>query len=142
MFKRIKYVSRYAQPLTHAEITALADAAGQHNAARGITGALMTSGGLFFQIIEGPAEAVDELYASILRDPRHQDVLPLAIDDFLPERLYPDWGMKLVDLDERSETRLEPLRTILNAVITQRLLVQDLTGALERAMTQELLARR
>jgi hypothetical protein len=141
MFKRIKYVSRFAQPLSHQQIVELAEAAGRRNAANGITGALMTSGGLFFQIIEGPPEAVDTLYAAILRDERHQDVLPLSIDDLEPQRLYPDWGMRLIDLDDGSDARLEPLRAMLNAILTQRVLTQELTGALERAVSRELLTR-
>lgn len=43
----------------------------------GITGALLTDGSLFAQIIEGPPIAVNRLYCRIIDDPRHHCVMML-----------------------------------------------------------------
>jgi hypothetical protein len=142
VLNRIKHVSRFSQPMTRREVVELADTAARRSAAQGITGALRTSGGLFLQVIEERAEVVDTLYGPILRDERHRDVPPLAIDDFAQDRLCPDWGMQRVDLDDGAEARLEPLRAMLNAILSQRVPVQEPTGALERAVTREQPARR
>jgi hypothetical protein len=132
--KRIKYVSRYALPLSGEEIAHLAQAAARKNARLGVTGVLMTSGGIFFQIIEGPPDAVDGLFAAIARDRRHTDVLLLSAEEGAKRRLFPDWGMAAMDLDAEAGDRLEPLKAILAAVLAQRQVMDNLSAALERAV--------
>ena len=48
-----------------------------YNALHDITGALMTDGSMFAQVVEGPSVAVKDLYAKIMRDKRHDRVLTL-----------------------------------------------------------------
>lgn len=48
-----------------------------HNRSHEITGALMTDGGMFAHVIEGPSAAVEDLYAKIRRDRRHDRILLL-----------------------------------------------------------------
>lgn len=132
--KRIKYVSRHALPLSGEEIVHLTQAASRKNARLGVTGVLMTSGDLFFQILEGPPEAVDGLYAAITRDRRHTDVLLLSAEEGVKRRLFPDWGMAAMDLDAESGDRLEPLKAILAAILAQNQVMESLSAALERAV--------
>ena len=134
--KRIKYVSRYSKPLTSEEIASLAEKAAAKNAKLDVSGVLMTAGGLFFQVIEGPEEHVERLYREICKDKRHMHVLLLAVEEGVRSRLFPDWSMKRVDLDE-SSGRLEPVKAILTAVVRQRMLTEELTGVLERAVWTE-----
>lgn len=141
MIKRIKYLSKFAKPMTHQEIEALAEAAARKNAELGVTGVLLAAGGVFFQILEGPQEAVDALFDTIARDPRHEQVLLLASREGCEGRLFDGWSMGTVDLDAAAEARLEPMRAILAAVFAQRQLEQELVGALERAAWEELRAR-
>lgn len=138
MLKRIKYVSRFAYPMGAADVQAIGEASARHNQEHGVTGVLMTAGGLFFQILEGPAEAVDVVYARIVADPRHKDVLLLGEEAGAGERLFPDWAMKVLPLDEPRATRLEPVRAILEACVQQRAILDRLVGALERAAWNEL----
>ena len=138
MMKRIKYVSRFAKPLTSSDIEALTVQSAEKNKALDITGVLMTSGGMFFQIIEGPSDNVDQLYEEIVKDDRHQDVLALNIDPDVSTRLFPDWSMKQVDLDVSSSIRAEPLKAILEAVIRQREILESISNALERGIWNEL----
>ena len=48
-----------------------------YNRLHDITGALLTDGELFAQIIEGPSVAVERLYSKIIRDGRHNRVVVL-----------------------------------------------------------------
>jgi hypothetical protein len=64
-----------------------------------ITGALICRHDLYLQLIEGPAEAIDALYARIVNDDRHADVRLLLVRDFAA-RLFPTWAM----LDDEAPT--------------------------------------
>lgn len=137
--KRIKYVSRFAHPLTEAAVEAIVRQAVTNNRRDQITGILMASGGLFFQILEGPDAAVDTLYAKILSDPRHTEVLTLRVEQGEGiSRLFPGWQMRKFDLDASAGARAEPLKAILAAVHRQGAILEDLTSALERAAHLEL----
>ena len=62
-----------------------------------ITGALICRHDLYLQLIEGPAAAIDVLYARIERDHRHGDV-SLLLTTEVTERMFPAWAM----LDDQS----------------------------------------
>ena len=138
MLKRIKYVSRFAKPLSADEIDKLAEQSTRNNKEHGITGVLMTSGGMFFQVIEGEKEHVDALYGNIINDKRHRDVLLLSVEEGVADRLFPDWSMKKVDLDAGSNVRTEPLKMLLTNIIQQRHLIDESSKALERAVWREM----
>ena len=136
--KRIKYVSRYTKHLTESELEDLGRQAASKNAELGVTGVLMASGGLFYQVIEGPAEAVDGLFATIEGDERHTDVLVLDTEEGVTSRLFPDWSMKAVNLDAASHVRLMPLKVLMLAVYDQQKLVDKMIWAIERTLKHEL----
>lgn len=136
--KRLKYVSRFSRPLSADEIDRIVEVSGKNNAALDITGVLMTSGGLFFQVIEGPAENVDKVYSAIVADERHVDVLLLGTEEGVEDRLFGKWSMRKIDLNPGADIRNEPLKAMLDAVIHQREIIESLAGALERAVWHEL----
>jgi len=135
--KRLKYVSRFAERMSEDQIQEMADKAAADNQARGITGVLMTTGGLFFQVIEGPDDEVDALFARIAIDPRHTDVALLGVEQ-TEDRLFSDWGMKALNLDTAAWRRAEPLRELLQVVLQQRDAMDTLSGFLERAIWEEI----
>ena len=63
------------------------------NPAAGITGNLVYHADLFLQLLEGPYSAVNELYAKILADNRHADIVKLR-DASFNRRLFASWAMK------------------------------------------------
>ncbi len=140
MLKRIKYISRFAQSLSDEDIDDLVSQSARNNADLDVTGVLMTSGPMFFQIIEGPPEHVDLVYRNIVQDSRHVNVLLLNAEEGLQYRLFPDWPLKKVDLGLDTDVRLEPLRLILETVIESRTHLEKLTGSLERAIWNEVSA--
>ncbi len=78
-------------------LAGILSAARRNNPALGITGALICRHDLYLQLIEGPAEAIDTLYARICEDDRHANVELLLTED-MGERLFPNWAM----LDDQS----------------------------------------
>jgi blue light- and temperature-responsive anti-repressor len=75
-----------------------------NNARKAVTGMLLYENGSFFQILEGPQEAVDETYDIIAKDIRHTDVVTI-IREPIPKRAFAEWTMgyaqaSLDDLDE------------------------------------------
>lgn len=135
MLKRIKYVSRFRRGLTHADLQRIGEQSGRNNEREGITGLLMTEGGVFLQIVEGPPDAVDRLYERILADDRHRDVVLIASEEGA-ERLFPGWTMRVIDL-KSGDPRTEPLRALFDAVVATRGLLDSLTRNLERAVWTE-----
>jgi hypothetical protein len=137
MLKRITYVSRYAKPFTEAELDELAATAARNNRELDITGVLMTSGGIFFQTLEGPPEAVDSIYRAIVEDDRHTDVVLLGVEDNAAGRHYPNWSMKTINLDAASHVRLLPLKVMMETVYQQQQLVDKLLWTIDRTLRQE-----
>lgn len=63
-----------------------------NNAQKNITGVLCYDPAFFLQCLEGPREAVNELYSHIASDSRHKNVTLLEYAD-VEERLFGDWTM-------------------------------------------------
>ncbi len=66
-----------------------------HNAALGVTGALMLYDDWFAQVLEGPQASVETLYAKIRQDSRH-DAIRLSEAGPAPKRLFGKWAMAVV----------------------------------------------
>ena len=96
MLVRLLYASRAVNP-DPAAIEAILVQSRQHNPASGITGVLCYGNGIFLQAIEGGRSAVNELYAQIIRDPRHTQVQLLHYEE-ITERHFGGWTMGQVNL--------------------------------------------
>ena len=64
----------------------------ERNATHGITGALAGTPDYYVQILEGEADPVHEIMASIERDNRHTDVVILE-ESIISERSFSSWSM-------------------------------------------------
>ena len=135
--RRIHYISEFADSLSPEDIESITRVSAVNNARDGITGMLMASGQLFFQLIEGPDEAVDALYNRILADRRHRNVMVLGDERGDLKRQCPDWAMKKVDLSLDAAVRSEPLKVILEVSAAQFRILRDLVSTLERAMWRQ-----
>ncbi|WP_157269180.1 BLUF domain-containing protein [Azohydromonas aeria] len=91
------YASAATRHFTTQELDALLRNARQKNARLDITGMLLHAAGSFFQVVEGPADAIDRLYASIENDPRHEQVT-LIIREPIARRMFGDWSMGFHDV--------------------------------------------
>jgi hypothetical protein len=70
----------------------IVEKARQHNVSANISGFLMFDRHRFHQILEGPEEKVDILFAKIQADRRHRNVEPLS-RHAITHRDFPDWSM-------------------------------------------------
>lgn len=101
---RLVYLSRFARDLSAEEIQLLGKKSQERNRACGITGFLACLGDIFFQVLEGSKEAVMDLYnQKILKDDRHKDVVCLRNEVFESVRMFPEWDMKVIDLNDPAE---------------------------------------
>lgn len=94
----IIYTSREAQFFSDDEIEDLLAGARSHNQGHDITGVLLYFDLVFFQVLEGPKQALEDLFMRIVEDPRHKDVT-LQVSESISARLFPDWSMAYRKLD-------------------------------------------
>lgn len=118
--KRVRYISRFASDLSPRDIDQIVETSQKNNPDRKITGMLMASGDLFYQLLEGPKNEIDALYARISIDSRHEQVLLLEseVGDF--ERICPDWAMQKIDLSLKSSAETAPISALLEMICVQR----------------------
>lgn len=96
--RRVVYVSHaLPEAATTQEMLAQILAAARRNNARvGVTGALLYSARRFAQVLEGPPEAVEEIFETIQCDTRHDQIAVLDVSS-PAERAFADWSMAFVE---------------------------------------------
>lgn len=92
----LTYRSEAATAPSPSELQSLIAEARGRNRSFGITGMLLYDGGRFLQTLEGPPAAVERLWSSIRRDPRHGQIEILS-QHIVPSRLFSGWDMRLYD---------------------------------------------
>ncbi len=68
-------------------------------------------------------------------------MLLLGSQDGVPSRMFPNWAMESVYLDPGASARMETLSALLSTAFAMKLQLDELTGALERAVWNELVAQ-
>ncbi|MBU3628851.1 BLUF domain-containing protein [Polynucleobacter sp. AP-Reno-20A-A9] len=66
------------------------------NLKHGLTGVLFYDRGQFGQILEGKRDDVEEIWAKIQKDPRHDGIELLGIMA-IERRRFPNWALKIYD---------------------------------------------
>ena len=138
MFKRLQYISRVADDLKNEDLTAIEVAAQRHNASAGITGVLVRIGDYFFQVLEGPADAVDDIYSRILIDPRHKDVVMVGKPERSDTRAFRSWFMRIQQSTERSSEHLVSLGLLVDQLLEVQRQGDRLAIELQAAVLREL----
>ena len=105
MLVRLIYASRACTPISQELVDAILATARRHNPGNGITGVLCHSEEIFVQALEGGREQVNQLYAQLLQDPRHKDVILLCYEE-IGVRRYSSWTMGKVRLDKVNRSLL------------------------------------
>jgi hypothetical protein len=99
------YASRASASMREPAIQALLEHARLRNAVHGITGMLLFIEGSFFQVLEGDAASVDETYALIARDSRHDRVTQI-IREPLAQRSFGEWSMGFASVERAAAQEL------------------------------------
>lgn len=90
------YISAATQHFSSEELAELLAKARENNTQNGVSGLLVYHQGSFLQILEGPAQAVEDTLDIIASDPRHTNVQVL-LRDHVDEPEYEEWSMGFVD---------------------------------------------
>jgi len=125
--KRFTYISKVAQEVTLSEIEQIGEISTQNNQRDDITGVLIYLNGFFFQIIEGKEQILDKLYAKILVDNRHTDILCLKTEYHITQRQFPNWGMETIILDQHNDILIQPIKTLLQTVTESHRILEKYT---------------
>lgn len=100
------YVSSSVKLMKDQELLDLLKVSRENNEKLDVTGLLLYKGGNFMQVLEGPKEQVEKLYASIEKDSRHKDVMVISREE-IQKRQFPSWEMAFQNLDN-PEIQNEP----------------------------------
>lgn len=133
MLVRLLYASRAVETVDDALVEAILEQSSEKNLEHGITGVLCVNpvGGVFLQVLEGSRAAVNQLYANLVRDPRHGEILLLDYAE-IDERRFGGWRMGSIDMNKVN------LGTILRFSEQRKLDPYTMTGASALALIEEL----
>ena len=103
---RLAYSSRIDLPRgpgqRRAEIDRILATARRRNVRADITGALLATDSAFVQVLEGPRAAVEETFARIRADRRHNGIVLLSSQS-MAKRGFSGWPMAFVDAGEMED---------------------------------------
>jgi hypothetical protein len=100
---QVIYASTATHPLSARHLTALLAQARSANHEQEISGVLVYHQETFLQVLEGPDEAVGQLYEHIRQDGRHTDVR-LLLRETIDAKEFGEWSMGFVDSDAAAQT--------------------------------------
>lgn len=134
MLVRLVYASRSTESVTPEMLDKILASSRENNKATGITGVLcLCQDNVFLQVLEGGRAPVNDLYATLLTDGRHSDVLLLDYEE-ISERQFSSWRMGRVETD-----KLNPA-TILKYSETAVIDPYNLPGAVALDLLKELMS--
>ncbi len=107
------YVSTATQPFSREQLVELLEKSRTNNAKAGVTGILLYKEGFFIQVLEGPREAVQQIWERISRDPRHDVGATLQTGE-TNFRQFPEWSMGFRDLDDPTLQKLPGFSEFMN----------------------------
>ncbi|AVJ30188.1 diguanylate phosphodiesterase [Achromobacter spanius] len=108
MLSTLIYRSRVVELMSSEDLNGLLMQARERNVALHVTGVLLFDGVHFVQLLEGPDEAVAEIFSAIRRDPRHKNVV-LLMRDQGPHRRFGGDSMAILDLRNLDSQRVSSL---------------------------------
>lgn len=99
----LSYVSDAAEEFGILSLMQMVDQASRRNKTLNVTGALSFDNGRFGQILEGKPKDVETIWESILKDPRHTNIVSLGMKK-INARRFANWSMRLCNRDEVIES--------------------------------------
>ena len=100
--QRIIYLSTSSRLMEKQDIKDILRASRRNNPSADITGMLAYHDGAFFQVLEGPRDAVRTLLARIDGDPRHSNMLTMW-SETVSTRCFRDWNMAYLGFDDAAD---------------------------------------
>jgi hypothetical protein len=106
MKHELLYTSLAVREMNTDDLTGLLAQSREKNARLKITGLLIYSKREFMQLLEGNKEDIFELYNTIVKDERHQQV-KLLWDGEIEDRSFKDWSMAFLNIDDIEQDKLD-----------------------------------
>lgn len=110
---QIMYISSTTGPLSSADCAVIARNSARRNSADDVTGLLLFNSRRFLQVLEGPKDAVERVYARIARDGRHGALVKLR-EKTIEQREFGEWGMAYDDADHPSQSLKDKVSALLD----------------------------
>ena len=92
---RLIYASKVSENFDPGDVEGILKSARDGNAPKAVTGLLLFTTDYFVQCLEGSRSCVNEIYAGIMRDPRHNRV-ELLYYQCITKRIFPTWDMAYI----------------------------------------------
>ena len=105
MLHQIIYTSAAIPSATLEDFKAIAEHASRKNKSLGVTGMMLFTDGVIFQVLEGEKDVVEALYDRIARDHRHSGVLRM-ISRSAEQREFAKWSMGFSEMTIEQVTDL------------------------------------
>lgn len=102
---------RAVSAIESAELDAILATSRLNNRAADVSGMLLQSNFIVFQVLEGAEEAVDAVFARIAADPRHRDLRTVSLEP-IAKRGFADWAMGHADASEAEFAELAGVNDI------------------------------
>ena len=125
--KRLMYISTTTRKLSHDEIEAIGRRSVVNNEKVGVTGILLSAHEFFFQILEGEPTDVDSVLDRIRGDARHRDVLILKVENEVTDRIFGEWSMRTIRLDDTNDLILQAIRIMLENITDSHRIIERYT---------------
>jgi len=125
--KRLTYISKAAPHINSQALQEISQISSRNNQQQDITGILIFLGGYFYQVLEGESAKIDTLYAKIAKDERHTDLLCLKAEYPVKQRLFAEWSMNAINLDEQTGLVIEPVKTLLHTITESHRILEQYT---------------
>lgn len=127
MIYRLIYTSKAAPNVTDADFRTISMFSSLWNKRNNISGLLLHYDGKIMQVLEGPQDAVEQLFRKIEKDERHFDVR-LELSEASSVKIFQDWSMgyrpltRAADMDAFFELTKDNLESAIPASAPEDLL--------------------
>ena len=101
---RLVYCSMEHDNMNESDLMEILKVAIDRNNANGITGILAYGNCRFLQLLEGPRQEVNETYARISKDDRHNRVQLIDFRE-VESRMFSEWSMRILSIQENAVNR-------------------------------------
>lgn len=99
--------------MSEEELDALVEKAKKKNLRLGVTGMLVYYDGSFIQILEGAEDVINDLFQTIKKDRRHDNVIIIDAE-YIEHRSFSSWQMALKKLSLNDLIKYPELKSLLN----------------------------
>jgi blue light- and temperature-responsive anti-repressor len=100
MLIHLIYASTATSEFSEQNLVELLKKSRANNAHHDITGMLLYNNGSFFQILEGPKDKVEQLFATVCADQQHSKVITIICEP-IANRAFGDWTMGYATMSEQ-----------------------------------------